>query len=335
MATVTLSQVYEPLTFQEGVDEMSLELNAFVQSGVLVESPRLSAMASVGGRTGDVPFGKPFDSIAEPNYVSDDPTSFSVPNNIDTGLMTWRLAAQHNSWSAMDLSRELALFDPLGKIIARVSHYWAAVAQHRVVSSALAIYLDSVANYSGDMVVDIYSDIAVPAAANILGADSIIDALQTSGDHRDVYTAIGMHSASFTALEKADLIDTIRDSEGSIIGEFYRDLQVIIDDSLIVIAGVNSPAYITILFGRGAFDLGNGNTLEPTEEERIASSGDGGGESVVHSRISAIYHPIGYTFLSTTVAGYSPTWAELEDAGNWGRVYDRKNVALAFVKHNV
>ena len=59
MANVQISDIYNPLVFAEAEQEAQIELNAFMSSGVMVEDPRLTAMASVGGNIGELPFFKP------------------------------------------------------------------------------------------------------------------------------------------------------------------------------------------------------------------------------------------------------------------------------------
>ena len=119
MATVQLSNVYEPLTFNQSVQEAAIEQNNFLQAGVIANDPQLSDMANVGGMVGELPFyfGLTND---EPNYSNDNPAATSTPANIDSGKQVFRKASQNKSWSVMDLSRELALADPLGAITNRV-----------------------------------------------------------------------------------------------------------------------------------------------------------------------------------------------------------------------
>ena len=56
MATTQLADIYNPTVFNAAVDEKAAELNAFLQSGVMVGSPILNGMASVGGNIGELPF---------------------------------------------------------------------------------------------------------------------------------------------------------------------------------------------------------------------------------------------------------------------------------------
>jgi hypothetical protein len=334
MATTQLADIYEPLTFRAGVDEAAIELNAFIQSGVMVENPAITEQAMAGGRIGEVPFHKNLDTSTEPNYSSDDPDTSSTPKKITTGKMIWRLAAMNESWSTMDLTRELALMDPLGAIATKVGGWWATQKEKRLIQSAMGVFADNLANDSGDMINDIYSDVVSPAASNIISGDAMLDTRQTSGDRSLMYTACAMHSVTFNNLNKQQLIDYIPNARGEIDFPRYLNMVVVIDDSLPVVAGSNSPAYITILFQEGAFDHGSGRVLVPSELWRDPAAGTGGGQDVLFSRSSDIIHPYGFQFTSSSVSDESATLAELATAANWDRVTDRKLVGIAFLRHN-
>ena len=154
MAEVRLTDIYEPTAFNAAVQEAAIELNAFMRSGVLVRDPRIDSMVGVGGMVGELPNFNPLTND-EPDYVTDVAGNTSTPANISSGTQIYRLANQHKSWSTMDLSRQLALADPLGAITNRIAHYWATNTQQRVVSSAMGIMADNDANDAGDMIVDV------------------------------------------------------------------------------------------------------------------------------------------------------------------------------------
>jgi len=157
MATVQISDIYNPKTFSEFTDEAQIELNRFITSGVLLTSPRIDAMASQGGNTGDLTGFKPL-GTDEPNYSNDNPGDTSTPKNTTKYTMTWRLASQNQSWSTMDIANELALKDPVDAITSKIGQYWATQNERRVIQSALGVLADNVANDSGDMVINIAND---------------------------------------------------------------------------------------------------------------------------------------------------------------------------------
>ena len=337
MATVQLSDVYNPLVFAASAQEKQIELNRFIMSGVLVMDETINSMASVGGNIGELPFFKPL-GTEEPNYSNDDPNAASTPKNITSSKMIYRLASQNQSWSVMDISRELGLADPVGAITGRIGQYWATNNERRVIESVRGLVADNIDNDGGDMVVDISVAVdTTPTDANRIDADAVIDTVQTLGDHGEMVTAIAMHSVVYRRLQKLNLIDFIPNARGEINIPTYQGKTVIVDDSLSGTTYGTSPAntyYDTILFGQGQFAGGEGAVNVPSEFLRKPDAGNGGGEERLYSRRSDIIHPAGYQFLSASVAGQSATQAELALAANWDRVYNRKNVSLAVLRTN-
>lgn len=336
MATTKLAQLYNPLPFDDGVDEDFTELNAFLRSGIMVEYSQYTEMANQGGMIGEIPFFKPLVTSAEPDYTTDDNTSFSTPLNTSTGKQIYRLAKMGRAWSTMDFAREVGLvgMDPLAAITRKVAKYWAVITEKRLIAAATGVMADNIANDSSDMVNAIYSDAATPAATTIISAEAILDTRQTAGDHQMMFSAIAMHSVTFNTLNKANLIDFIPDSRGEVNFPVYLGMSVVVDDSLTVTAGSNSPSYTTILFAPGAFGFGRGRAEVPSEMDRVPSSGDGGGEDILYTRQNPIIHPQGFQFISGSISGNTATLAELAAAAQWDRVIDRKLTGMAFLVHN-
>ena len=335
MPPVQLANVYNPLVFNSGVDEAAIELNAFLQSGVMVEDERLNQMASVGGNIGEMPFYGPLDTSGEPNYSTDNPASHSTPDGIDYKKEIYRLASMNNSWSTMDLARELALKDPLGAIIAKVGGWWATQIEKRVIQSAMGILADNIANDASDMLYKIATDDAADVTdAERISATAVVTAKQTMGDHFGAITAIAMHSVVFSRLQIQDLIVYVKNSTNTLSIPTYLGYRVIVDDSMPAESGVNRITYTTILFGSGVFGNGHGMIATPSELERVPTAGDGGGQDVIHSRKSEIIHPHGFQFTSANVAGQSATLAELATAANWDRIVARKKIPIVFLQTN-
>ncbi len=150
-----------------------------------------------------------------------------------------------------------------------------------------------------------------------------------------------MHSATEAALRKLDLIDFIPDSEGKASCETFQGRRVIVDDSLPTRAGTtDGTVYTTYLFGPGAFAKGvapldgtplqGGIGTQGVELARVPLDSD----TVLINRRRYILHPRGVKFTSASVAGDTPTNAELETSSNWVRVWENKNVRLVAITHN-
>jgi hypothetical protein len=237
----------------------------------------------------------------------------------------------------MDLTRELALKDPLGAITSKIGKYWAIQQEKRVMASVRGVLADNVANDSGDMLNNIYEDLILASldADNYISLDAVMDTKQTLGDHGDLLTTIVMHSVVYNRLAKAQEITTVPASDTKVSFQTYAGLRVIVDDSLTATAGANNPSYLSVLFAPGAIAFGNGGggPMVPSEIERVPGQGDGGGQDIIWSRRSEIIHPYGFDNTASPAAN-SCTLAELAAAAAWDRKRDRKNVGLAFLQSN-
>ena len=76
--------------------------------------------------------------------------------------------------------------------------------------------------------------------------------------------------------------------------------------------------------------LQGGTGTQGVEVARVPLDSD----TVIINRRRYILHPRGVKFTSSSVAGDSPTNAELETAANWTRVFENKNVRIVAVEHN-
>lgn len=328
MAVTQIQDVIVPSAFTEYTTQETMQRSALVDSGVAVRNGVIQQQLTAGSDLFTVPFWNDLGNDA-PDIVDDDPTHFSVPKKITSGAQKVRKSFLHQSWSAMNLASELAGSDAVARIQARAAAYWTRVLQSRLIASLNGVLADNAANDSGDMVTDISGG---TGDAALFSPEAVIDAAGTLGDAMGGLSAIAMHSAVFRAALKNDLIATIPDSRGGLISTF-RGLAVIVDDGMPVTAGV----YTSVLFGGSAVGYGVSPPAiaKGTEIENIPSSGNGGGQQVLHSRVNIAIHPAGFTWLEGTVAGESPTIAELALAANWSRVVERKAVPLAFLKHKV
>jgi hypothetical protein len=335
MATIQIADIYDPLQFTTMAQERQVEKNAFIQSGVQAPNAELSMMCSMSGFTGEIDNIKPL-TTDEPTYTNDVPTDIITTDKLGTQQMKYRKAARAKAWSAMDLARGIALQDPMTGITNRIGDYWATDNQKRLIHSFMGILADNEANYGGDLVHNVATDAAGAITdAEKASALNFIKALELTGDNLDLISAFGIHSSVYYGLYALNLIDFIQDSEDSSFATF-QGKRVVVDDALSVVVGTNRPTYTSILFGAGAVQAGEGNmpnTLA-SELDRNPGAGNGGGETLLYSRRTDIIMPVGFTFAGGSVAGQSATYAELQAAANWDRVWDAKNCPVRFLKTN-
>ena len=335
MSTTDLSKVYNPDAFVRLSIIRQEERNNFIGSGVAVSDGEIANRLSGGANLISLPrlLGV---TNNEPNYSNDNPAVTSTPDNVDTRVQKARAAQRNKSWSVMDLARELTDADPVAAVTGTIGDYWATDDEQRLIRSAKGIRADNVTNDNSDMVASVVNDVAgTPTDAERINGNVILDAAQTLGDHKDKLTAIAIHSITHTRLRKLGLLKDHHDPQtGAILFTTYLNFRVIVDDSLPAVMGTNRIAYTSVLFGAGAVGFASGNVQTASALDRNEDAGNGGGESILYSRVNTCFHPYGFEFTDNSVAGQSPTYAELEAATNWNRVLTRKQVPMAFIETN-
>lgn len=335
MAVTQLSDLQFGPNWERYTTEAATRLNAFAASGVLVRDPYLDSLAAQQGITYNLPHYKRLVKN-EPNVSSDDPAQKATPQKIGTGVEVARKLMRNNGWSSADLNTAFIANDPMAEIGNQVGEYWAAVNQDTVLNTALGLLADNIANDSGDMLVNVATDATgAPTDAELFGTDIMINAAQTMGDAKAKLVAIAVHSVIHARMQRIGALTDHFDPEtGALAFQSFQGKRVIMDDGMPVTVGTNRVTYTSILFGAGAFRHGAGSPKTPTEVEREAAGGNGEGIETLWNRRQDIVHPTGFAWKEASVAGDSPTYAELKAAANWDRAFERKNVPLAFVRTN-
>jgi hypothetical protein len=335
MALTQISDVVVPEVFTDYVQLLTAERSALIQSGVIETSPFFDGLLIGGGTTFNVPHFKDLDNT-ESNVSTDQDAGVNdmTPLKTTTGREIAIRLSRNQGWSSADLAGDLAGADPMESIASRVADYWVRQAQAIVIASIQGVIADNIANDAGDMVVDITNGALAVTAANLFSAESFIDAIQTMGDVGEDLVAIAVHSVVYRRMQKNNLIDFIPDSEGRIVIPTFLGRRVIVDDGLPVVANAPNFEYSSYLFGSGSIVAGVGSARVPTEVEREARAGQGGGIETLHNRVEWLYHPRGTAFLEAGIALASPTNAELAAAAQWDRRFERKLVKIAELRTN-
>jgi hypothetical protein len=252
------------------------------------------------------------------------------------------IARIHNDaqvWSVNHLAKVVSGDDPMQAIVDLVGGYWARTDEGLVISCLKGMF--AAASMAGNLLAIHSESVAATTSATKLNGATFVDACAKLGDAASRLTAVAMHSGTEAALKKLDLIDFLPDSEGKPSLASFQGRRVVVDDSLPTRAGTtDGTVYTTYLFGQGAFAKGvaplsgtplqGGFGTEGVELARVPLDSD----SVLINRRRYILHPRGVKFTSASVAGDSPTAAELETAANWVRVWENKNVRLVAITHN-
>lgn len=313
-----IADIIVPEVFNPYVIQRTAELSALVQSGIVVPNAELDRLASSGGKLINMPY---WDDLTGDDEVLSD-SSALTPGKITAGQDVAVLLMRGKAWAANDLAKALSGDDPMRAIGDLVAAYWARMEQKTLINTLTGAM--GAANMTGN-VLDISAEAI--AADQLISGETFIEAKNKLGDNSDKLTAVVMHSAVFTYLEKLNLISYIPNSQGVVEFPTYMNKKVIVDDGCPVAAGV----YTTYLFGQGAVGRGEGSAPVPTETDRDSLAGD----DILINRRHFILHPRGIAFTSTSVAGASPTNAELAAIANWTRKYENKNIRIVQFKHKI
>lgn len=332
--TTRLSDIIYSEELTSYINQQAIASNRFVQSGILVPNATLNGFLSGQGELFSIPHWNAL--TGTPNASSTNNASSATPNDFSTGKQTARRLSYNNGWSSADLTAAVAGDDPLRNVGDKFAEYWNEQLNKIVVNSALGILADNDANDSDDMFTSVATDDSGAASASEkLSGNVVIDAMQTLGDAKDKVQAIAMHSVPHANLQKLGLlVDNFDPQTGQVMYQSYLGKRVIVDDAMPAVAGSNRITYTSVLFGAGAFQLGVGAPKLPQEVDRAPAQGDGGGVETIWTRRQWIVHPTGFQWSDGSVAGESPTLAELALAANWDRSFSRKNVPLAFIRSN-
>ena len=336
MAKTAISDVIVPSVFEKYVMERTATLSAFGASGIVESDPFFDALAAGGGNTVDMPF---WQDVSPTRQILSDSAALTV-NKITASKDIARIQLDGNAWSVNDLAKVLSGDDPMGALVELVGDYWIRIDQSLILSSLKGLF--GAATMAGNKLSIASESIAAQSAATRLNGATFVDATVKLGDRGDRLTAIALHSATEAALRKLDLIDYIPDSAGKAQIRTFQGRRVIVDDNMPTRAGTtDGTVYTSYLFGPGAFARGTsplsgepllgGHGTEGVEWARAALDSD----TNFINRRRFILHPRGVKFTSASVAGTSPTNAELETSANWTRVFENKNVRIVAVEHNI
>lgn len=338
MAKTVVSDVIVPELFAPYVIERSTKLTEFGDSDIVERGAEFNSLVNKGAKTVQLPYWKGSTVSSAARQIISASSALSV-NKIDSAKDVARISNDANAWSVTSLAKWLSGDDPMMAIGEVVSQYWAEIDQGIILNSVKGLI--GAASFAVNLLAIHNEDAAAVNATNKLTGTTFIDALQKLGDHANSLTAIAVHSATRSALEKLDLIDFIPDSEGRQITTF-RGRRVIVTDEMTNRAGTTSgTVYTSILFGPGAIAFGDENLsgesldggfgTEAVEFARVALNHD----ALLINRRRWLKHPRGMAWQDVTIAeDGGPDDTELAEQQQWVRVWNQKNIRMVVITHN-
>ena len=318
MANTQIIDVVTPEVFDQYMEQYSKENSALIQSGVAVADSRVAANITAGGTLVHMPF---WNDLSGDDEVLSDSASLQT-DKITSGQDIGAVMYRGRGWSVNELAAVLSGSDPMGSLMNKIGAYWVRQEQKVLTSTLAGLFATGGALTAGTT-----DHLNTTSAA--IDASAVLDTKQLLGDAANQLSLLAMHSAVYTDLQKQNLIAFIPDSEGKVQIPTYLGYRVIVDDALAPADGV----YTTYLLAAGSFGRNSGTPANLTsfEKDRDAAAGN----DRVFTRRAFTMHPYGVKFKSATVAGSTPSNAELATVGNWESVYDSKNIGIVALQHKL
>ena len=322
MPTTKISDVIIPEIFVPYVIKRTAELSELIQSGIISQSPQLNDFITGGGKTINMPFW---------NDLSGEDQALDDVNPIRTQKITANKDVAHvliraNGWSSHELASALAGDNAQAAIIELVAKWWIRREQAILISVLNGIFAST---EMADLVLS-------PSTSVEINAGMVLDAKQLLGDAFRKLSAIAMHSATYTKLQKEGAI-VMMPNQNSNIGPreeinfpTYLGYRVIIDDGMPVSGSGSGAIYSSYLFGEGVIARGEGvpEALTPVEFDRDSAMST---DYLFHRR-ALVMHPTGIKWIGVP-EGATPTNVELAAGTNWQRVVERKQIGIVKINH--
>lgn len=300
MATTVYSDIIDPRVFSPYLQELTVEKSLLIRSGIVERNPLLDSFLAGGGHFIEMPKWADL-ADGEANYSSFANSTADI-DAVTTVQENGIRLNRNKVFGARDLAAAIAGSDPMDVIANRFADWWVRHDQALLLAILSGLLEDDTSDTGSDpdLLNSIAVDGSVAGSANKFSAEALLDTFQLLGDGKANISAIAVHSFIHTQMQKQNLIDYTPDSEANIGFGTYMGKTLLVDDGLTVTAGTDGggnsqPAYDTVAFAPGAFQLGFGNPRVPVETNREPLTGHGGGEEYIVTRREMVLHPVGFT----------------------------------------
>lgn len=317
MAPTKLADIVFNTAFAQYFMRALTEKSALIKSGIAVADAQIAAIcraAGFGGKTINLPY---WNAIAGEEEILSDSSELSV-NAITAGQDVAVIMRRGKAWGVNDLAAEIAGDDPIKNVADRLADFWARRKQAALFKVLAGVFGDNVANDGADLVLDISGETGDDA---LLSANTLLFAAQLLGDAKDSLTAIAMHSQAETVLNIAGSGGLFKPADTPAMLPTYNGRKVVMDDNCTYNPATGVAELF--LFGSGAVASNDVPVQMPFETDRQKLAGN----DIVISRSGFITHIRGIKWKGNAV-GASPTNTELATAGNWDRVWDKKDIRV-------
>lgn len=316
MAETRITNVIVPEVFDQYTSEKSIYQSAFYRSGAVQVDTNINAKLAGGGKLFTLPTWK--DIAGTSGDIPVEGTDATV-NALTTGEADIRRQYRVKAWGSSDLAGVFAGDKPIDAAMQMVNNYWAQAYDQVALKTLYGVIVDDIANDS--------SSITNTTTASF-SLDGVLDTQALVGENQEGFSVIVMHPVTYAKAKKLNAIDFVKESEQGMPVPTYAGMKVIVSRNATLV----STTYTTYMLKPGAFKFGENNSIIiPTELDRDSLLG--GGTDYLITRRNFAMHPAGFSFLEGSVAGVSPTDAELILDANWNKIWNAEACGIVAYQH--
>lgn len=306
-----------PEIFEQYMQQILPNKSALVQSGVVMADERVARNIATGGTVVTMPFWN--DIGGDDEVLGDGDTALST-GKITAGQEFATVMYRGRAWAVNEMAAIMSGDDPVAALMNRIADYWVRREQRVLLST-----LNGLFGEGGTL-----ASTHLHTATGNISPEVVLDAKQLLGDASERLTMIVMHSATYTELQKQNVIEFIVGSDSKTQIPTYLGYTVLVDDDITPSEDGTYTSYLlaTASFGRNTSAPANMTTFETA---RDASRGT----DSIYTRRAFVMHPRGISWTNAEVSDMTPTNQDLENVKNWNRVYDPKYIGMVAIKHKV
>lgn len=334
----TISDLWNPDRWLASTQEKMATFPSLFRTGIVVRNAKAQELAAGAGETAIIPFFKDITDQDDEIQVED---TAPVTDNGITGAQMKAVACNRvTKNSATALAGQVSDEDVVGAMTAQIAERRLKQRQKTFLAGLRGAF-GSGAGASGntdgclsDLKNDKFDETGTDATdEQLMNVNLFIDSKALMGELADSLMdgALFIHPNVLAGLEKADITAFDKVSRGPWTVRTYREVPIVVSESLVRAGTGNGYVYDTYLIANGVVAYGEkpqvgGQLNNPILDvaslniEVDAAKNNG----VIYDRTRFVLHVNGLKWVGTP-AGESPTNAELQTATNWNLVYQTAN----------
>ncbi len=327
----TISDLWVPDIWLQTMREKQATFPVLFNSGVVVDNPKASELASGPGEVAVIPFFKDItDQDDELQVENAEPT---VDNKITSGQMKAVACNRVTKNSSTAFAAQLSGEDPVNEMISQMVQRRLKQRQKTLLAMIRGAFgsagASGVAAPLQTVRVDAFDESGNDATSDqLMGIDLFINAKSLMGELADDLQngALWIHPTILAALELADETSFDKASRGPWTVRTYRGIPIYTSESLVRAGTTNGYVYDTYLLAKGI--VARGEKPQKTDVVDVAAlqmeREFGLNNEIIYDRTRFVMHLNGMKWVGTP-AGESPTNAELGTIANWNLVLATAN----------